>query len=606
MKINTFIQQMLQSKQTGIDSGVKPTSTDALTQKPTSEFSAVNDIFKKHGIEPDAETIKAVDAFMNTADGTELSKLEAVEMAIIKDMPLDEDHLIPIHEAIKYSTKGLEALLKVPVLPEVTLPQVLPYLKISTEDLKRVMESIEEDPEQSIAELVKEAFQQMETAPKHVVLQATTDVVNDYHINAFVEEGKELDLPAERNVVEVSEGVDESDDDLDQAIARAVEDVVKHMDTLIQTLEPFMHIKVFLIEETTQATRAAKTEFDQFQKMATEALSPPDRDVPEAQVIEKVVEALDKLILKSNVTLFTDMRMERDLLKASSLLDKAKELVNAGDLTGAKTIVSQVKETIEKISFKPSVQRVQAFVSHRTEQVEGMLKPKAHVPLEEPLKQALELFRTPEGSRQSKDVYEILRYMGLNHEPEVAELMESKQPQKNNDWLQSNVKEMLLKLMKEDVEHRAVESSTLNLTGQQMMSQPDQQDKRRFHCFNIPVKEDEALGNMKLYLTSRQKEGKIDYNNTQMYFSLELKHAGTVGIKVSVTSGVLDLKVISDKELQGFEAVLEGAEDIGFSKGTLTYESKGHVKGSDLHVVASKRTQVSKPSNTEKGFDFKI
>ena len=106
----------------------------------------------------------------------------------------------------------------------------------------------------------------------------------------------------------------------------------------------------------------------------------------------------------------------------------------------------------------------------------------------------------------AREILETLRFLGLNHEMEVAESLEGVDDETQKDWANGNVKEILLKLMKEDAKDRSVEATEQNLmnfSGQQMMNDTGN-GQPPFYFFNLPIMDGEELGNMKVYMTRNE------------------------------------------------------------------------------------------------------
>ncbi|HSN66857.1 MAG TPA: hypothetical protein VLS94_09455, partial [Fusibacter sp.] len=392
--------------------------------------------------------------------------------------------------------------------------------------------------------------------------------------------------------------------------------LLENTGTTLNTLMETMSLKTYLVETTTEATMRAKTTFETFRAETASLLKAaiaPQNEAAMAGNLSKVIEKLNQIILKSDVTLFTDMFTEKKLLLMASDLDKAQELTRQGDLAKAQAIVKSAIGLLEQIKFNPSQRRVQVFAQTKIEQLtEALEKPeKTTVRLDAHIKHQLEQTRDVQGSKMARDILETMRFLGLNHEMEVAESLENNDFETTKDWNQSNVKEILLKLMKEEVKDRPIESAQqnlMNLSGQQMMNDSGSREQP-FYFFNLPIMDGEELGNMKVYMKGASKSQQMDWKNAELYFGVRLKVSGPLGIKVKIQQQKVTLQVMGD-DLSGIreplERVMEELESFGFSKGDVNFS--GYSK--DTGIVIKPQLETSKSgqnfTNDGKGFDFKI
>ena len=409
---------------------------------------------------------------------------------------------------------------------------------------------------------------------------------------------------------------DMADDAILELMNEMVEALIENTGATLNTLMETMSLKTYLVETTTEATMRAKTTFETFRAETANLLKAavaPQNEAAMAGNLSKVIEKLNQIILKSDVTLFTDMFTEKKLLVMASDLDKAQELTRQGDLTKAQNIVKSAIGLLEQIKFNPSQRRVQVFAQTKIEQLTDALeKPeKTTVRLDAHIKHQLEQTRDVQGSKMARDILETMRFLGLNHEMEVAESLENNDFENTKDWNQSSVKEILLKLMKEEVKDRPIESAgqnLMNLSGQQMMNDSGSREQP-FYFFNLPIMDGEELGNMKVYMKGASKSQQMDWKNAELYFGVTLKTSGPLGIKVKIQQQKVDLQVLSDDASgikESLERVMEELESFGFSKGDVSFSSYSK----DMGLVIKPQLETSKSAQTftndGKGFDFKI
>lgn len=413
---------------------------------------------------------------------------------------------------------------------------------------------------------------------------------------------------------ETIEAVSEEDARL-QMINEAVDTLMAQMSEVFSSLENDLSLKTYLVESTTEATIKAKATFENFKAEVTQLLTPnpeTQRTTPAelSSQIATSIEKLNHLILKSEVTLYTDMFTEKKLLLMSSELDKANQMLKQGELAKAQATVNEAVKLLKQIDFTPSIRRLQVFANQRLEQLENVIKPdqKSDQKLETLIKTQIQTLGDQQGSKLSRDVLETLRFLGLNHEMEVAENLEKGDFETFKERSSGNVKEILLKMMKEDSQERTVEATEqnlMNLTGQQMMNDQSSQDQP-FYFFNFPVMDGEDLGNMKVFMKGASKNSQMDWQNSELYFGMSLKEVGQVGIRVKIQQAKVDIQVSSERvgKLDApLKAALQTLSEIGFTPGDITY--KVSPDESPVSLKPSFEKGVTNLSDG-KGFDFKV
>ncbi len=477
-------------------------------------------------------------------------------------------------------------------------------------------QSISNHSNQNESSIAQSSSHQADTEPTNIDLNQANATKNANGLSADAGEAVDAKEPSETFSSLTTSEADMSDDALLALMNDMVETLLENTGTTLNTLMETMSLKMYLVETTTEATMRAKTTFETFRVETSSLLKAavaPQNEAAMAGNLSKVIEKLNQIILKSDVTLFTDMFTEKKLLLMASDLDKAQELTRQGDLSKAQAIVKSAIGLLEQIKFNPSQRRVQVFAQTKIEQLTDALeKPeKTTVRLDAHIKHQLEQTRDVQGSKMARDILETMRFLGLNHEMEVAESLENNDFENTKDWNQSNVKEILLKLMKEEVKDRPIESAQqnlMNLSGQQMMNDSGSREQP-FYFFNLPIMDGEELGNMKVYMKGASKSQQMDWKNAELYFGVTLKASGPLGIKVKIQQQKVTLQVMGD-DLSGIrgplERVMEELESIGFSKGDVNFSSYSK----DTGIVIKPQLETSKSAqnftNDGKGFDFKI
>lgn len=206
-----------------------------------------------------------------------------------------------------------------------------------------------------------------------------------------------------------------------------------------------IRFKSYLVEKVTAQAIEAKETFSQMKKEIVQSLR--DIETPKTQqekvdvkeVLSKAIEKLDNVLMKSDVTLFTSMKMERDLLNMSSTLQEARKLLGKGDVNGALEITKNVQGKLDQMIFTPSEKNIQlkAFKDGMNVlDVKPNMMPSINWQDTSP-----------------RGVLELFRDMGLNHEPEVAEKLLSHDKgmiKEDNYKIKDNLKAVLLKMIEND------------------------------------------------------------------------------------------------------------------------------------------------------------
>ncbi|HAS73687.1 MAG TPA: hypothetical protein DCS67_06045, partial [Clostridiales bacterium UBA8960] len=591
MKIGALLQSLNHKKTGNIQSQTEKNKSEILLDeykaKETTLPKEVQSIFDKYQISPSSDTVKQVDAFMKNAKGTEAEKLQTLEVALYKGIEPTEDKLLSIHEALTHDVANVKALVESPKVNAIKLPnkdleRAIAALKLPEtikneiaqivdkgvplkEALLIVVESLGLDPPKTddLTKLIR-ALQNVPlsaTLAEEPVLmpkrsQPVVQVSVPLSEKPFEPVEKAAYHEAESNIQMDSEVVStdqkqsqDQDDDMTKLIEDAIDRVMEHSNEVYQMLSETLNVKTFMIEVTTEATIKAKQTFEAFKKETVallENVQKPENKADISSDLTKAVEKVNHIILKSDVTLFTDMPTEKKLLVMSSELDHALVLIKNGELVKAQKIVTSATDLLKSIKFSPSQRRVQVFAEGKLERLESTFGngKKSVERIDIQIKNHLETHRD---SKLARDVVETLRFLGLNHEMEVAESIEKNPFETYKEWNQSNIKEILLRLMKEEIENKTVsatEQNLMNLSGQQMMNDSGSEEQP-FYFFNMPILEDEELGNMKIFMRGASKNHQIDWQNSELYFGISIKGAAPVGIKVKVKQRQLDIELLT-------------------------------------------------------------
>jgi hypothetical protein len=314
----------------------------------------------------------------------------------------------------------------------------------------------------------------------------------------------------------------------------------------------------------------------------------PASVVSAKQMLEVSIKKLDHAILKGDFMLYTDMSTEKKMLTSSSKLAGAKNLLTKGKIAEASQIVREVKAVLDKLVFKPTNSRVM----HLTNETE-LLSPKAML--------ETAIHHEP-GARQ---IFETIKTLGLTHEKDSTQALIDKQEAPNN------LKEVLMKMMEtsDGQTKSSVEQALATITGQQLLNKQDASSMQNLF-FQLPILLNKQAENVKIYVNSQKQGEKIDWENCNLYFVLERKKLGKVGIMVSAVNRNLSITFKNDREElpKTFEPLTEVTKErlqqIGYNVGSIQIKPLNETSGSEMK--AEQKQTVFTPAYTEKGYDFSI
>lgn len=408
----------------------------------------------------------------------------------------------------------------------------------------------------------------------------------------------------------------ESTESIERLVQQALEGLTVSLD---RTLGQGLDIKVYLVEQTTRATEAARAEFELFQKNTLDTLHRV-LETPAAPVsLDRLIDDLNKVVLKSQFARYADMHTERQLMLFATDLEKAAALLRSGDGQGARALVGQVESRLKSMVFEPSLRSVQAFATGKLHALETAFEARP-IQLQQYMKAGLSAL-APEGTAMgAREVLEALRFSGLNHEMEVAEVIERGE---RRQWSQANVKEILLKLMKDDRDPQTVKAASqglMSFSGQQMMNDSGGDRRPPFQYFNVPFVDGDDLNQMTVYMKGRSRRAQMDWQNAQLYFGMDLADLGPLGVRADVHQGVVRLTVLTDapdaisERFLGIETYLS---EVGYSVGAIEYSAYtrwapaipggGSGDGGEGVIGDAEPSEGTSPSTAQKGrFDFRI
>lgn len=358
--------------------------------------------------------------------------------------------------------------------------------------------------------------------------------------------------------------------------------------------------KDIIVQTVTKRMAEATKQFQQAKRDMTRNLDAIDHLITQykqaarpqvKQLLETTIKQLDQTILKSDAMLFADMTMEKKLLQASSQLAEAKKLLDKGQLAEAQKIVKQVKSTLEQMQFKPADVKVKHFVQAQS------LKQQA--PERALLTQWNEIVQ-PEPS--ARHMLQTIRRLGFMHEADVANNLVFHGASEQRE---ETVKGLLMQLAQANGETaKQVEQALTHMTGQQLLNKNDQGSAMQTLFFTIPLLLQKEVKDVKVYVNARNDGKRVDWENCSLYFLLETKKLGDVGVLLSANERTISVTFRNDREdfAERMRPLVETAtkrlEEIGYRVGNVQFTT--------FAKHEEKSNEPKRATWTEKGYDFTI
>ncbi|ASS98173.1 MULTISPECIES: hypothetical protein [Geobacillus] len=613
------------------------------------ELRQVGAWLQKHGQSLTKEIVSTLRTFFTEAPGTAEQKLDTVRAVINKHLELTGVHLAAVHEALHGKPLGERLVdmveeLKVneqkkfrvsmegkldgsasTSMSRVDFPQefVQPLLQRLTallsethqkgngtemtqaihllrDKVLRAIEQLKKEPhlEQALDLIQKEIGEGVQIHPAWS--QAFNEALTE--ARQSMENGREL---AARKVLF------DMLSDMEQTFSSGSSDHVPLNGAWMQASVP-MQTKDFLVQTVTAKMAQTSRDFQIVKRHVMRHLETVLHWMEQGgqaarlqtkQYLESAIKQLDNVILKSNLMLFTDMATEKQLMKASSQLAEAKKRLRQGDEQGARKLVNGVKETLANMELKLSEAKVKHFVA-------GLGEPQTDLS-ETFFRQMNEAAQPFVDGPSARQLFEALRRFGFTHDYEAAESLVQKDA--NGEGTPQNMKAMLLQLAQSGNEPiaRQAEQALTNLTGQQLLNRWDAGVGMQSLFFSLPLRWQHDVRNVNVYVNARQDGERIDWENCQLYFLLETKKLGDLGILLQANERNLSITLRNDRD----DFAEKAAPFIDMAKKRLE-EIGYHVKTVNVDKLTNetKREEEEKRASsvrlygpfTERGYDFTI
>jgi hypothetical protein len=382
--------------------------------------------------------------------------------------------------------------------------------------------------------------------------------------------------------------------------------------------------RIYLRQEVKEAMKNAKVEFEKFQKTTLDQLRSIETQpvaTLQKQSLQRAIEAVDKVLMKSDIPLYTSMKMEKSLLEFSSSLSDIKKLVEQGKVAEAKTALKPIVEGLEAMLFKPSAKKMiyQSGLINSAFSQNSYNQQSKGLDLTGVLGKQIAAFSEVKGSPRM--VLEHLRSLGFNLEGERQQGGKGEQTQSGLNK-QKTIYHVLEVLDQEIDKHKAKSTEkespkelAQSLGNHRLINKLEEGSPKQTLDLTIPYRLDQGVFELKVHVEARKQDELLDWENFKMFFVLDTQKSGQIGIgvhtvdkKLSLTFKAENRRVVSQlgpmvDELKR-SLVGVGYQLVGIQYGLL---KGGEVKGD--HQEATEDTGVPLAESLKqgrKGVDFKV
>ncbi|MDO4773373.1 MAG: hypothetical protein Q4A72_07445 [Bacillota bacterium] len=526
-------------------------------------------LIKENGYTLDADSLKKLQAYMESETADTESKLSAISLALQKKLPLKESLLNRIE-----LNSGLS---------------LLDFLPEQENTLNHARKNRKEDSGETNQPPSSDALKKNEN-----LLTKLFSVIEDMSANnsepkLFEDANKTLnpDSVNEKNLLMELAEQDLAADQVSERTnpAQELQDFLLNLEGFETEFLPIpeqafglqeQNKKYFEILElkVTDKLIALKEDFRSLKSVLSISLykvTDERSDLSKSDklnLLSKMVDSLDSAIMKSEMSLYMSLKGERELLKISSELQIARKHLEQGNLTKTESILKTVKEKMDALTFEPTLKKAYAVLggietkkNERTNELEAWMH------------ESMDRFAASEKSASSLTAY--LRKLGMNHE---AEQFQQMQPGKEGlKQLEAKdlhtLKESLLKLTEGGSPSKDGNKATKLLhyiEGGQLKNKISDEKALQTVELELPIKLDGRIRNVKVFIKSPQHKLKLDWENFDLFFVLNSEKLGKLGIKVSAVQRQISVKLINDKsdrlgaEQKIDEHLKEDLEQLGY------------------------------------------
>ena len=213
----------------------------------------------------------------------------------------------------------------------------------------------------------------------------------------------------------------------------------------------------------------------------------------------------------------------------------------------------------------------------------------------------------------ARQMYEMVRSLGLNHESDVANSLvfqKNDHSQQDQQQQQENLKSVLMKLAQGEGQEtnpkvaQQAEQALTNLTGQQLLSKSDGSGTLQSMFFNLPLMLGGKPENLQVFINSKNEGQQVEWENCNIYFLLETKKLGDVGILLNSTDRNLSITIKND--LPGFKEKIEPLasftkeklKEVGYNVSSINFARMSPVVANPSTTGIKKRSKSGKINQT--------
>ncbi len=588
---------------------------------PTTELSSAVKMVHSFGVQIDKKMVEILRNYLSNMSGTDIQKLDALKALLTKKLDFSLPNLTAVYSALhdRNFTNQLENHINNTFSQQKSIQLVLDKVLQSN----NVSEDMVRNPENQS--------------------KLDTNLLRADHQGHSGFEGRfpkklidEIGSAQNSNILNTSQSNRNSDktqpaDDSIITIQRAVNHQMQEIINIIQNLQEYeeneylqnmvnLSSKEFIVTEVTRKLSEVTESFKTMQREVIRNLDNLILNVQHAKgnilpqikpLLENTIDLIDKAILKSDITLYTDMKTEKELLQASSQLADARRMLAKGDSVGARQVLEEVKAMLRNIEFQPKDIKVRHYITNELF---------ASLPKSETEKwnyQVDRLITQQHMGPSAKNTFEMIRNLGLNYDSELAQALSSSSGSMSQEEVQRNMKAVLLNLFKGESEFTSnslvpkdIEQVINNLTGQQLLSKTDTGNLQSMF-FSLPLMLGKQVEKLNVYINSKKDGHKIDWENCSIYFLIETKKLGETGILLTSTDRKLSITLKNDQAIfkQKMEPLLdkyqENLKEIGYTITGIHFTNLNSKSSTQDHKPESKSIEPAVLTN-KKGFDFKI
>jgi hypothetical protein len=208
--------------------------------------------------------------------------------------------------------------------------------------------------------------------------------------------------------------------------------------------------------------------------------------------------------------------------------------------------------------------------------------------------------------------------MGVNHEAEVFQKVFGTEGKQNVNEASvkslENLKSMLMTLSKtgtSSAEQETISKTLSHINGQQLNMKVVDKAQPQQLMINIPMSLEGHLTDVKVFIKSKQQDMKVDWQNFNMFFVLDTKSFGDVGIKVAAVDKKVKVEVLNNNanaeaSIKPLTEMLKTyVEEVGFSVTGINFNSWGN----EHPTKKNSPKEIPRPTpilRDDRGFDFKV